>query len=718
VLLTIRDLRNRVANNLPALVDELRDLTGRYGESEAQAWESSLPQLASALASPSFHQLHLYFGGEGSLALEYRLPASSSWCDTVLLGSHRGKPATVILELKHWQTRADQPGSIEGLMFRQGANELHPSDQVRGYTEFCRRFHSTVLEHQASVYGCVVFTRDFHCDAYRQPPNDKLTLAYPCFTLSDSDVSTALPEFFASRLSESDEGFARSFEQGRYQQDRGFCKQIAAQLSNPTSCPFELLDGQRKAYSECLDVVRRTVFSGTGLGKRKVIIVNGPPGSGKSVVAAKLWANLVSDPKLPEGNVVFTTTSLSQSSNWQALFEKASRQIAARGVVIKANEYVPCTTQDIGRWRRQLRDAKLLADAARWRENLKLINSLRKEGLRTPDQHYLVSVVDEAHALINPEHSDARGQFGFAVAAGPQAYHIIRGSVVSIFFLDSAQSFRERETTTVADIKSWASELGADVVAEISLEENQFRCAGSKEYVEWVERLLVGKDAQAARSLVLFWNSNERPERKHPLAKFDLRVFESLFEMEEALRAKLSKGASARLLASYARKWKSGNHPAPHDLPAAEKDFCEAITSSGCSQTWSRIWNFVPGTDDYSAFVQAPPGTAMHADPLCEVGCPYAVRGFDFDYVGLLWLGDLKWRNGGWTVDPEHSFESGLPRHLSRARAATHGGHPDVIALSQKIRQGYRILMTRAMKGPFIWFEDKETAEAVNTFLK
>jgi DUF2075 family protein len=36
----------------------------------------------------------------------------------------------------------------------------------------------------------------------------------------------------------------------------------------------------------------------------------------------------------------------------------------------------------------------------------------------------------------------------------------------------------------------------------------------------------------------------------------------------------------------------------------------------------------------------------MHTDPLCEVGCPCAVRGFDFDYLGLLWLGDLLWGDG------------------------------------------------------------------------
>ena len=38
-------------------------------------------------------------------------------------------------------------------------------------------------------------------------------------------------------------------------------------------------------------------------------------------------------------------------------------------------------------------------------------------------------------------------------------------------------------------------------------------------------------------------------------------------------------------------------------------------------------------------------------DPLCEVGCPYVVRGFDYDYVGVLWLSDLVWR-GRWVTQP------------------------------------------------------------------
>ena len=66
---------------------------------------------------------------------------------------------------------------------------------------------------------------------------------------------------------------------------------------------------------------------------------------------------------------------------------------------------------------------------------------------------FLVSIVDEAHALINPEHIEGRGQFGFATAFGPQAYHIIRSSVITVFLLDPQQGFRERENTTVGDMR-------------------------------------------------------------------------------------------------------------------------------------------------------------------------------------------------------------------------------------------------------------------------
>ncbi len=720
MLLTVEEFRRSIATDLNGLVAKLQDLTGRYGDQEAQAWKSSLPKVATAFGASSFNPLHLYFGARGRLALEYRLPSASSWCDMVLLGRHEKRPSAVIVELKDWQTRADRPGPVEGLMIRQGSSELHPSDQVRGYTEYCRRFHSMILDTDAAVHGCVIFTRDYLCDAYRMVPNNNLTANYPCFTLSPRDVQTTIPSFFAGRLSEPDDQFAKSFENGVYKQNRGFCRQIAEQLLDPQSSPFELLDTQRKAFSECLAAVRAAIENSAGITRRKVIIVDGPPGSGKSVVAAKVWASLVADPNLPEGNVVFATTSLSQNSNWEALLERAAGDIAARGVVIKANEYIPCTTHDIGRWRRETGNPSLFEDPSIWRENLAQIYALRKDGPRTNDMHYLISIVDEAHALINPEHADARGQFGFAVAAGPQAYHVIRGSVISVFFLDAAQSFRERETTTVEDLRTWAKELGAGEIIEVSLAGNQFRCGGSREYVDWVEMLLGGKEQSSAKALVPAWlkGGNSGGKNGSPTAKIEFRIFSSLFELEERLQERVADGATARLVASYARRWKTKGSRIPHKLPPEARDFYEETTRGGEKAFWSKVWNVIPNTDDYSVFIQAPEGHPMHEDPLCEVGCPYAVRGFDFDYVGVVWLGDLKWRDGGWTVDLNQVHESGLIGHLRRARASRSPDNVVVKALLEKVKQAYRILLTRAMEGVFLWFEDPETAAAVRSFLQ
>ena len=104
----------------------------------------------------------------------------------------------------------------------------------------------------------------------------------------------------------------------------------------------------------------------------------------------------------------------------------------------------------------------------------------------------------------------------------------------------------------------------------------------------------------------------------------------------------------------------------------------------------------------------------MAADPLSEVGCPYVVRGFDFDYVGLLWFSDLVWRGDRWQVQLDHIHESGLSRHLRRARKEGDPEGPEHLALVEKVVQGYRILLTRARKGVFLWFEDEETRERVN----
>lgn len=717
MLLTVVEFRERVASDIDNLVSELKDRTGRRNPQEEAAWRSSFPKVCAAFSSPFFNPLHLYFGQQGNLTLEYRLPAASSWCDLVLLGAFQGTPSVVIVELKDWLTRNDKPGPAEGIMLRHTGPSHHPSDQVRGYVNYCRRFHSVVLDCKALVHGCVLFTGDSFFDAYRDTPNDKLFRDFPAYSIAGGHADAGIAHFFSERLNEPNPEFAASFEKGVYKQDRNFVRQMAEQIRDASAGPFELLDNQRLGLAVCLSAVENAVFTPNhGPPQKTAIIVHGPPGSGKSVVAGKLWATLATDSRLENGeNFVVVTTSKAQESNWRKMFEVAAQNGGAGGVVVAANKFAPENIPALGKWMKKFPGK--FKDPLDWKENCRLISTLRG-GPLMPDNQMLVSIVDEAHALMNPELPDARTQSGWPVALGPQAYHIMRSSVVSIFFLDAKQGFRERENTTIDNIHQWARELGAKIIPTISLEEAQFRCGGSREFVEWVDG--IWEDFSKAPKKVekpALLMAAEKP-RSLGIAKaqttkmkgIETCIFDSLPEMEAALRAKVGRGHSARLLASFSRKWITKNVGGDvHSLPGDMLDFQFQIEGATSLQRWSRPWNVVPGGVDYAAFIQGPPGVKIYNDPLAEVGCPYAVRGFDFDYVGLLWLDDLAWVNGSWEVHPKNVHETGLKRSVGRALKEKESDGPHHRHLLKKVSESYRILMTRALKGLFIWFENEST---------
>ena len=723
MLLQVSEFRRRVDTGMDELVADLAKQTGRGGYAEKDAWKSSFRAVREAFSAPSFDELDVFFGGGGNLALEYRMPGGSNWADMVLLGRHNKKPAGVLIELKHWITQGDLPGIGEGLMERRGGMEQHPSAQVAGYVEWCRNFHSTIQDRAAGVHGCVLFTKDAYFHTYGLPPNEELTARYPCFSTASHETDTKLTEFFASRLTEPDHEFAREFVDGSYRQNRSFVALVGEQILKADSSPFVLLDGQRKAF----DVVRARVEQAIAKRnpKKAVILVYGPPGSGKSAVGAKVWASLVSNPKIARGNIVIATTSASQSTNWKSLFTRAAKNPGGSGSVVGATGYSPIHTTGFG----QLRDRHPTAfkDASEWRKNMDMLRSFLpdfRSGSR--DEEFLVSIIDEAHALINPEHSEGRGQHGFAVAFGPQAYHAMRCSRVCVFLLDGQQGFRDQENTSVEDIKRWASELGVECFDTISLEGCQFRCNGSKEYVDAIDTLLGTTatlfPATEERTRVIYeanaeptLRAAETPDALAPdlqiLRKaphFATEVCSTLPELENRLRQRVEEGSSCRLLASYARKWKTKTVARPHGLPPDLMDFDLPIGAGTKAERWSRIWNYAPKAA-YTLFVQAPKGSMMGRDPLCEIGCPYVVRGFDFDYVGLLWLEDLVWRKDRWVVQPERVHETGINRLIGAARKEKDPDGPAHKRLLKPVQQAYRILLTRAIKGLFIWCADDET---------
>jgi len=359
-----------------------------------------------------------------------------------------------------------------------------------------------------------------------------------------------------------------------------------------------------------------------------------------------------------------------------------------------------------------------------WRENMLL--ALRKGIVpRLHNNSIGLSVVDEAHALIDPTAPGKNGipPSGWTHHAGPQAYHVMRASRISIFLLDPEQSYRDNETTSPETIRTLAKTVGVTRTTTISLEDSQFRCGGSTEYVQWVDRMLEGLPTPPG-ALPDKWRDTVAGRR------FRFEIVRDPAALDEQLREHLAEGRTARLAASYARPWKTQRVGArPHQLPADQQDFEICYVRGGERRTWSRIWNYLPG-GDYECFIQAPNGSAIRGDSLCEVGCPYVMRGFDFDYIGLLWLSDYVWRGDRWVAQLEHIHESALKLTKSRAKAALRPKRsrgkpappprpddPWVQSLLAQLRRGYRILLTRAIRGVYVWCEDDETREYLTSRL-
>ena len=79
-----------------------------------------------------------------------------------------------------------------------------------------------------------------------------------------------------------------------------------------------------------------------------------------------------------------------------------------------------------------------------------------------------------------------------------------------------------------------------------------------------------------------------------------------------------------------------------------------------------------------------------------QIGCIYTAQGFEFDYVGVIFGKDLRFNpdTSEWEGFPKESFDSGV-------KTSDH--------FLQLVKNTYRVLLTRGMKGCYVHFMDKET---------
>lgn len=251
---------------------------------------------------------------------------------------------------------------------------------------------------------------------------------YPLVT---SDERPWLQEQISDRLAAGDgEQMLEDFVEEPFRPSKKLLEHVAAEIEgNPR---FTLLDDQLVAYEVTQKAVER---ARTGDGKT-VVIITGGPGSGKSVIAARMI-----------GDFAKRGWNVSHATGSRAFTTTLRREVGRRA-------------GKVFRYFNQFGDA---------------------------EQDELDALVcDEAHRIR--QSSNDRFTPKHKRSDLPQVDELIQVAKVPVFLLDENQGVRPYEIGKVEVIEEAAERCEASVV-KVPLH-GQFRCMGSAAYVEWVKRLL------------------------------------------------------------------------------------------------------------------------------------------------------------------------------------------------------------------------------------
>ena len=123
-------------------------------------------------------------------------------------------------------------------------------------------------------------------------------------------------------------------------------------------------------------------------------------------------------------------------------------------------------------------------------------------------------------------------------------------------------------------------------------------------------------------------------------------------------------------------------------------------------ERFHRPWNARPEAGRLAKGI--PKSSFWAADPngLSQIGCIYTAQGFEFDYVGVIFGKDLAYSKvtGEWVGRKEYSQDSVVAKRAKES-------------FVHYVRNTYRVLLTRGMKGCYVYFMDVETEEFVRSRL-
>lgn len=583
---------------------------------EFRAWENSLEYMYKVLNDNEIPE-------NSGVAIEYNIPQTSKRVDFLISGYDKEeKGNVVIVELKQWDKLEAVQGKdalVETYTGNAVRQVVHPSYQAWSYAMLIADYNQSVQEEQIHLWPCS------YLHNYRRKEKDPLDEEQYRTYLEDAPAFTRgqvdkLRSFIKKSIKKGDnKELLYSVEHGKIKPSKSLQEAIAKMLKGNRE--FVMLDEQKVVYEEILNASRLAMDDC----KKKVIIVEGGPGTGKTVVAINLLAQL---------------------TNEDQFCQYVSKNSAPRNVYKE-------------KLKGQIRKSSV-------------DNMFKGSGIYTETGENVVDtiLVDEAHRL-----NEKSGMF--QNMGENQIKEIIQAARCSVFFIDESQRVTLSDIGSVAEIEKWAREAGAEITHMELV--SQFRCNGSDGYLAWLDNTLEIRETAN-------WDMKD--------IDFDIQIMDSPHEVRNLIIERNSISDNrARILAGYCWNWlKEGqNDSTVHDIQIGDFEIS---------------WNL----KNSNTF-------AIDETSINEAGCIHTSQGLEFDYVGVIIGDDLRYENG--KVITDFTKRAKTDQSLKGIKTLFRENPDKAQAVADEIiKNTYRTLMTRGMKGCYVYCTDKKLAAYLRECLK
>jgi len=588
-----------------------KEATGKtVGRSEIRSWQGSLTYMAKVLRDEGLPS-------DAGLAIELHIPQSSKRIDFLLTGrdENQAKKA-VLIELKQWsKANATTKDAIVKTALGGGLVEtIHPSYQVWSYAALLEGFNEAVYDKSIEIRPCA-YLHNYVSDGIIDSAHYEPHISKAPLFLKGPDELTKLRSFLKKHIAHGDnKEVLYELSDGKIRPSKALAEALEGLMTGKPE--FVLIDDQKAIFESAL-----AASSEASDQAPKVLIIEGGPGTGKTVLAINLLVRL---------------------TELRLLSKYVSKNAAPRKVY----------------------ESKLVGTIKR--SHFSNFFSGSGAFIDTEPNTFDALIVDEAHRLN--EKSGLYGNLG-----ENQIKELIESAKCSIFFIDEDQRVTLSDIGSKQAIRAFAKAKGA-VVEEYVLS-SQFRCSGSDGYMAWLDDVL-GIRSTANPTL--------------DTSEYEFKVFDSPQALHDAIDGK-NYGNKARVVAGYCWPWLSKKDPNAADIVIGD---------------YTRQWNL---DQDGSLWIIA-------ENSIEQVGCIHTCQGLEVDYIGVIIGPDLVVRDGNVVTSPnerdKHDKSIRGWKKMMKEQPALAKKETDLI-----IKNTYRTLMTRGMKGCYLYCTDKETAQFFNSRL-